>query len=59
MESKDPKKRKKAEEDYSQTLGKPLPINIRIVKENTKELAGIIKNTISPVVIRRNRLVLC
>jgi superfamily II DNA or RNA helicase len=54
--SKDPKKIKKAEEDYTQTLGKPLPINLKIVKENTKELAGIIKTTISPVLIRRNRL---
>ena len=37
-------------------FGLPLPIDIRIVKENAAEMARSIKNVITPVVIRRNRL---
>jgi len=55
-DSKIPKKRKKAEEEYTKMIGKPLPIDLRIVREHTKNLAEIIKSIISPILIRRNRL---
>jgi len=49
-------KRKKAERLYVEYLGKELPIDIEEVKSATGHLANQIKNAISPVVIRRNRL---
>lgn len=54
--SNNPIKRKKAEKAYVQIIGEPLPIDIRKVRNATSVLASQIKNTISSVVIRRNRL---
>ncbi|MCF8454010.1 MAG: hypothetical protein K9G42_12450 [Pedobacter sp.] len=54
--SSDDEKRKKAEDLYITILGEPLPIDIKKVKAHTKRLSDEIKRTISPVVIRRNRL---
>lgn len=54
--SKDPKKRHRAEILYTTMLGKELPIDITVVRNETKVLANQIKNIISSVVIRRNRL---
>jgi superfamily II DNA or RNA helicase len=53
-----PKKenRERAERDYTQMFGLPLPIDVGIVKNNAAEMARSIKNVITPVVIRRNRL---
>jgi len=50
------KKRQKAETLYRTLLGKELPVDINIVRHETKVLANQIKNIISSVVIRRNRL---
>jgi len=50
------KKRRKAENKYTKLFGKNPPIDISIVKNNIKEMSDDIKNIISPVVIRRNRL---
>jgi len=47
---------KKAEKLYVSILGEQLPIDIKKVRKATSELANQIKNTISSVVIRRNRL---
>jgi len=55
-DSKDDKKRRKAEQLYTTILGEPLPIDIALVREETQKLANQIKHVISPVVIRRNRL---
>ncbi|MEP1138805.1 MAG: C-terminal helicase domain-containing protein, partial [Balneola sp.] len=46
----------KAEQLYIQILGEELPIDIELVRKETKRLANQIKNVISSVVIRRNRL---
>ena len=54
--SNKPQKRQKAETLYRTLLGKELPIDISIVRHETKVLANQIKNIISSVVIRRNRL---
>lgn len=54
--SNKPQKRQKAEALYVTMLGKELPIDITIVRHETKVLANQIKNIISSVVIRRNRL---
>ncbi len=54
--SKRQDKRRKAERDYVKLFGLPLPIDIKIVKDNVHAMAKDIKSTISPVVIRRNRL---
>lgn len=54
--SKEDDKRQRAEEIYVSTLGEELPISIKAVKFHTKKLSDEIKRTISPVVIRRNRL---
>lgn len=54
--SPDKEKLKKAEDVYTSFLGEPLPIELKKVKAYTKELSDEIKRTISPVVIRRNRL---
>ena len=49
-------KRKKAETYYAQIFGLTPPIDISIVKMDVNKMAGDIKNVISPVIIRRNRL---
>ncbi len=54
--SNKPQKRQKAETLYRTMLGQELPIDINIVRHETKVLANQIKNIISSVVIRRNRL---
>ncbi len=54
--SKDPKKIRRAEQLYVSMLGKELPIDIPAVRHETQVLANQIKNIISSVVIRRNRL---
>ncbi len=54
--SENEKKRKNAETYYIAMLNQSLPIDIRIVRHETKVLANQIKSVISPVVIRRNRL---
>ncbi|MBN2893391.1 MAG: DEAD/DEAH box helicase family protein, partial [Bacteroidales bacterium] len=47
---------KKAEKYYTEVLGEKPPINLELVKANVAEMANDIKNTISSVTIRRNRL---
>ncbi|MGN6178832.1 MAG: SNF2-related protein, partial [Mucilaginibacter sp.] len=54
--SPDPEKLKKAEEIYKFFLGETLPIELKKIKAYTRALSDEIKRTISPVVIRRNRL---
>lgn len=54
--SKDPTKRKRAEEQYRELFGDEPPVNEQKVRQATKDLASRIKEIISPVVIRRNRL---
>lgn len=54
--STDSDKRQKAENKYLQMFGSPPPIDIGIVTNNVKSMANDIKNIMSPVVIRRNRL---
>ncbi|MDA3866981.1 MAG: helicase-related protein [Salinivirgaceae bacterium] len=54
--SPDPEKIKKAEKLYVKILGEHPPIDIKKVRKETQALANQIKNVISPVVIRRNRL---
>ncbi len=54
--SNKPLKRQKAEALYVTMLNKELPVDINIVRHETKVLANQIKNIISSVVIRRNRL---
>ncbi|MGB4847928.1 MAG: helicase-related protein [Saprospiraceae bacterium] len=54
--SRDPQKIRKAELLYVLLFGGPLPIDMIKVREETKRLAGQIKNVISSVLIRRNRL---
>ncbi|MGM0498571.1 MAG: SNF2-related protein, partial [Bacteroidota bacterium] len=54
--STDPKKRKKAESYYVKFFGLQPPVDITLVKNETRELADNIKSIIAPVVIRRNRL---
>tara|TARA_R110002033_G_scaffold152014_1_gene188577 strand:+ start:1807 stop:5193 length:3387 start_codon:yes stop_codon:yes gene_type:complete len=49
-------KRRKAERDYEKMFGLPLPVDIQIVRGNVTAMANEIKNVITPVVIRRNRL---
>ncbi len=49
-------KRTKAERLYTKMFGLKLPADISIVKENVGEMASDIKNVITPVIIRRNRL---
>ena len=51
-----PDKRRKAERDYEKMFGLTLPIDIHIVRQNVSSMANDIKNVITPVVIRRNRL---
>jgi superfamily II DNA or RNA helicase len=54
--SNKPHKRQKAETLYVTMLGEELPVDINVVRHETKVLANQIKNIISSVVIRRNRL---
>jgi superfamily II DNA or RNA helicase len=49
-------KREKAERLYTKLFGLKPPINISLVKRDVSQMAGDIKNVISPVIIRRNRL---
>lgn len=52
----DPEKRRKAERDYEKMFGLTPPIDLTIVRGNVSKMASDIKNIITPVVIRRNRL---
>lgn len=54
--SNSPDKRDKAEKLYVKILGEALPVNPQIVRNESAKLANKIKEVISPVVIRRNRL---
>lgn len=54
--SNNPEKRKKAERDYEKMFGLTAPIDLAIVRGNVNAMANDIKNIITPVVIRRNRL---
>lgn len=54
--AKDPAKRDKAEKEYIKTLGEQPPVNPQLVRQESSRLATRIKEVISPVVIRRNRL---
>lgn len=47
---------KKAEKYYTEVLGKKPPIDLELVKAHVAEMANDIKNTISSVTIRINRL---
>jgi superfamily II DNA/RNA helicase len=49
-------KRIKAEKFYTKMFGLKLPVDISKVKENVSVMANDIKNVITPVIIRRNRL---
>ena len=49
-------KRAKAEKLYTKLLDEELPVNPQIVRQASASLANKIKEVISPVVIRRNRL---
>ncbi|MEA1987350.1 MAG: helicase-related protein [Candidatus Marinimicrobia bacterium] len=49
-------KRKNSERYYTKMFGLKSPINLSIVKENVNEMAQDIKNVITPVIIRRNRI---
>ncbi len=54
--SKNEKKRESAEKNYIKMFGGNLPIDLEIVRNETKKLSNQIKSVISPIVIRRNRL---
>ena len=54
--AREEKKRAKAERLYADYLGFDLPVDVRRVRNETKLLANKIKEIISPVLIRRNRL---
>lgn len=54
--SNNPDKRDKAEKLYTKLLDEELPVNPHIVRQESARLANKIKEVISPVVIRRNRL---
>lgn len=54
--SDNPEKRRKAERDYEKMFGLTPPIEVSIVRDNVSAMANDIKNIITPVVIRRNRL---
>ncbi len=49
-------KRQKTEKLFTKMFGLKPPVNIPIVKENVRQMANDIKNVITPVIIRRNRL---
>lgn len=52
----DPKKQEQAGKYYREIFGEDLPVNKEIVLQAARDLAKQIKEVISPVVIRRNRL---
>ncbi|MBW6533940.1 MAG: hypothetical protein K0B11_02945 [Mariniphaga sp.] len=54
--SKSPKKRAKAEMIYRKLFNRQPPVDVQLVRDETKKIADQIKEIISPVVIRRNRL---
>ncbi len=54
--SKDSKKRQKAENLYKAMISDVLPVQPKLVRERTKALADKIKNILEKVMIRRNRL---
>lgn len=54
--SANPEKVVKAEKIYTKMFGEKPPIDIALVKQNVSLMANDIKNVITPVVIRRNRL---
>ncbi|MBT3750187.1 MAG: helicase [Bacteroidetes bacterium] len=49
-------KREKAEKTYTKMFGLQPPIDVEIVKQNAAIMARDIKNVITPIIIRRNRL---
>jgi len=53
--SKDPKKRAKAESDYKVLFGE-LPIDLVNVNQRSKYLAASIREVLEPVLVRRNRI---
>ncbi len=53
--SRDPQKREKAKKHYAELFGEHR-VDLSKVRFETKQLANQIKNVISPVIIRRNRL---
>lgn len=55
-QDRDPAKRDKAEKLYITYLNEKLPVDPQKVRIETQRLANIIKEIISPVVIRRNRI---
>jgi superfamily II DNA or RNA helicase/HKD family nuclease len=54
--SKNQDKRDRAEKLYTTFLNEELPVNPKLVRNETAKIANKIKEVISPVVIRRNRL---
>ncbi len=54
--SKNQEKKLKAEKLYAKMFGLKPPVDISIVKDNAQLMANDIKNVITPVIIRRNRL---
>ncbi|MEA3449144.1 MAG: helicase-related protein [Bacteroidota bacterium] len=50
------KNREKAERLYTRMFGLKPPVDISLVKDNVGRMATDIKNVITPVIIRRNRL---
>lgn len=54
--SKDAQKKAKAERLYQSLISENLPIDISLVKKESKKLANEIKNILEKVAIRRNRL---
>lgn len=54
--SKDAPKKAKAERLYQSLISENLPIDISLVKKESKKLANEIKNILEKVAIRRNRL---
>lgn len=55
-ESENSEKRNKSEKLYTKMFGIKPPIDISTVKENVSLMANDIKNVITPIIIRRNRL---
>ena len=55
-DSSDPVKREKAEKTYTKMFGQKPPIDLDLVKKNAAVMAKDIKNVITPITIRRNRL---
>ncbi|MCK5541503.1 MAG: hypothetical protein KAI40_02340 [Desulfobacterales bacterium] len=54
--SSNQEKRIKAEKLYTKMFGEKPPVDIALVKDNVALMANDIKNVITPVIIRRNRL---